>query len=306
MKIKDSYHPYATITIIFWSLAYVFSRLAMQHFSPYPLGFLRYIVASAFLILVVIFMHITPPLIKDIPWFIASGATGFFLYMVTFNKGTAMVPSATSSVIIATAPVITALLARLIYKEKLAVYQWIAIAIEFFGIIVLTIWGGDFTINEGIIWLILASISLSCYNIMQRKMTKLYKPLTVTAYSIFAGTIMLCIFAPKAYDEAKTAASINFVYILILGVLSSALAYIAWAQAFSKAKNTSSVSNYMFVTPFITAIFGFIFAGEVPDLSTVVGGTIIMCGVLLFFKNSLIRSKEVDELKRGIKAKQSI
>lgn len=302
MNIKDSYHPYAIITIIFWSLAYVFSRLAMQHFSPYPLGFLRYIVASIFLIFIVIFMRIAPPLVKDIPWFIASGAAGFFFYMLTFNRGTAMVPSATSSVIIATAPVITALLARVIYKEKLDVYQWVATAIEFLGIIVLTIWGGDFTINEGVIWLILASLSLSSYNIMQRKMTKLYKPLAVTAYSIFAGTLMLCIFAPKAYDEVKTALPIQFVYILILGVFASALAYIAWSKAFSKAKNTSSVSNYMFVTPFITALFGFIFAGEVPDLSTIVGGTIIMCGVLLFFKNSFIKKKNVDELKKDIKA----
>ena len=304
MKVKDSYHPYAVITIIFWSLAYVFSRLAMQHFSPYPLGFLRYAVASTFLIFIVIFMRNTPPLVKDIPWFIASGAAGFFLYMLTFNRGTAMVPSATSSVIIATAPVITALLARVIYKEKLAIYQWIAIATEFLGIIVLTIWGGNFTINEGIIWLILASLSLSCYNIIQRKMTKLYKPLTVTAYSIFAGTMMLCIFAPKAYIEIKTALPIQFAYIFILGVFASALAYIAWAKAFSKAKDTSSVSNYMFVTPFITALFGFVFAGEVPDVSTIVGGTIIMCGVLLFFKNSLIKPRMLKKFKETSKPNQ--
>ena len=300
MNFKNSYHPYAIITIIFWSLAYVFSRLAMQHFSPYPLGFLRYGVASIFLIVMVIFMRITPPSIKDIPWFIASGAVGFFFYMLTFNRGTAMVPSATSSIIIATAPVITSLLARVIYKEKLATYQWIATGIEFLGIVVLTLWNGDFTINEGIIWLLLAAFSLSCYNIMQRKITKLYKPLTVTAYSIFFGTIMLCVFAPQAYGEAKTAYPIQFLYILILGVFSSALAYIAWAKAFSKAENTSSVSNYMFVTPFITALFGFIFEGEIPDVSTIVGGTIIMGGVLLFFKNSFIKVKEIDTEQSNI------
>ncbi|MDD3509435.1 MAG: DMT family transporter [Parabacteroides sp.] len=306
MKVKDSYHPYAIITIIFWSLAYVFSRLAMQHFSPYALGFLRYAVASIFLIAIVIFLRVDPPLVKDIPWFIASGTAGFFLYMLTFNRGTAMVPSATSSVIISTAPVITALLARVIYKEKLAIHQWIATAIEFLGIIVLTIWDGNFTINQGIIWLILASASLSCYNILQRKMSKLYKPLTVTAYSIFAGTIMLCIFLPNAYLEIKNALPIQFAYIFILGVFASALAYISWAKAFSKAENTSLVSNYMFVTPFITALFGFVFAGEVPDVSTIVGGTIIMCGVLIFFKNSFVKPKNVENYKETSKPNKHI
>lgn len=291
MNTKSSYHPYALVTIIFWSLAFVFSRLAMQHFSPYSLGVLRYVVASLFLLLIVLHMKISPPAVKDLPWFIVSGAAGFFFYMITFNKGTSMVASATSSIIIATAPVITALLARIVYREKLALYQWIAIAIEFFGIVVLALWNGSFTVNEGIIWLLLASLSVSTYNIIQRKITKIYKPLTVTAYSIFVGTLMLCIFVPDAYEEAKTALPIQFVYILILGIFSSALAYIAWAKAFSKAENTSSVSNYMFVTPFLTAIFGFVFAGEIPDLSTIVGGSIIMCGVVLFFKENFKRKK---------------
>ncbi|MCQ4726783.1 DMT family transporter [Anaerotignum faecicola] len=292
MKLRDSYHVYAFITVVFWSLAYVFSRLAMQHFSPYPLGFLRYITASAFLVFVVVFKKIKPPEIKDMPWFAVSGAAGFFIYMLTFNKGTGMVPSATSSVIIATAPIMTALMARVVYKEKLKVHQWAATGIEFFGIIVLTLMGGDFAVNEGIIWLLMAAFSLSVYNLLQRKMTKMYEPLRVTAYSIFFGTAMLCIFAGDACREAASASLDQFVNILVLGVLSSALAYISWAKAFSKAENTSSVSNYMFVTPFITAVFGFVFAGEVPDAATVVGGGIIMCGVFLFFKDNFFKQKE--------------
>ena len=38
----------------------------------------------------------------------------------------------------------------------------------------------------------------------------------------------------------------------------------------------------MFITPFLTSIFGFLFAGEVPDFATVIGGSIILSGVLLF------------------------
>lgn len=53
MNFKNSYHPYAMTTILFWSLSYVFTRLALRYFSPYPLGLLRYIAASAALIIVV-------------------------------------------------------------------------------------------------------------------------------------------------------------------------------------------------------------------------------------------------------------
>ena len=52
MKWKDSFHPYAAITIVFWSLAYVFTRLALQVFSTFSLGFLRYLIASVALIVI--------------------------------------------------------------------------------------------------------------------------------------------------------------------------------------------------------------------------------------------------------------
>jgi drug/metabolite transporter (DMT)-like permease len=72
------------------------------------------------------------------------------------------------------------------------------------------------------------------------------------------------------------------VYILILGVFSSTVAFIAWSKAFAKAKDTSSVSNYMFVTPFLASVLGVVIGGETIAPSTVLGGLIILAGLLLF------------------------
>jgi hypothetical protein len=71
----------------FLSLAYVFTRLALQYFSPFPLGFLRYFAASCALLAVVLAAHMKPPAKGDAVWFLLAGATGFFLYMLTFNTG---------------------------------------------------------------------------------------------------------------------------------------------------------------------------------------------------------------------------
>ena len=63
---------------------------------------------------------------------------------------------------------------------------------------------------------------------------------------------------------------------------SSAVAYAAWAQAFKKADKASSVSNYMFVTPFLTSLMGYVFLGERLDGPTILGGAVILLGVFLF------------------------
>ena len=282
MKWKDSFHPYAAVTIVFWSLAYVFTRLALQVFSTFSLGFLRYLIASVALVVIALVAKMKPPKLRDLPWFFLSGAIGFFLYMICFNQGQSTVTAATGSVVIATVPVITALFARFLYGEQLRSLQWAAIAVEFVGVAVLTLLNSSLSLNSGLLWLCLAALELSGYNLIQRKLTKQYTALQASTFSIFFGTLLLALFSPAAFQEAASAPAIQFVYLGVLGIGSSAIAYVSWAKAFSKAKQTSQVSNYMFITPFLTSIFGFLFAGEIPDTATVIGGSIILLGVLLF------------------------
>ena len=108
---KKNYHFYAITTIIFWALAFVFTRLALQYFDVYTLSFLRYLAASITLLIIICFIKINKPKKKDLPTFILSGALGFFIYVILFNKGTALVSAATSSIVIAMVPVFTAFLA---------------------------------------------------------------------------------------------------------------------------------------------------------------------------------------------------
>lgn len=289
MNFKNSFHPYAAITIIFWSLAFVLTKLTLQYFSAFSLGFLRYLIASCVLLVVALFTKMGMPRRRDIPWFFAAGAFGFFFYMITLNQGQAQVTASTSSVVIATVPVVTALFSCLLYGEKLRVHQWIAIFIEFLGVVILTLMNGIFSVNNGLLWLFLAALSLSAYNLFQRKLTKTYTALQTSTYSIFFGTLLLTMFAPVSVRELPHAPAIQLIYLAILGVFSSAVAYVSWAKAFSKAPQTSLVSNYMFITPFLTSLLGFLIAHEIPDLATVIGGGIILSGVLLFNFGGVLR-----------------
>ena len=72
MDFRDSFHLYAIVTIVFWSLAYVLTRLALQHFSAFSLGFLRYALASCTLAAVAFAMKMERPRMKDLPSFLAS------------------------------------------------------------------------------------------------------------------------------------------------------------------------------------------------------------------------------------------
>lgn len=301
MKLKDSAHPYALFTIIIWSLAYVFSRLALQYFSIYALGFLRYFLASCALIVVVLAKRMRFPEKKHIKWYLLSGAAGFFLYMIVFNKGCETVSSSMGSLVMSTVPIITAVLARFLFKERLKAVQWVAIAISFTGVAVLTVLSGGFSMNIGLLWRIIASILLSTYNLFQRRLTQRYSAVQTTAFSIFAGTLMLFVFAPVSVKELAGATFEPLFYVAFLGIVSSAIAYVAWARAFANAERTSMVSNYMFLTPFLTSIMGLVIAKEAIEPPAIFGGIIIIAGLALFnFGEKLLAViKQAKSLRRN-------
>ncbi len=279
---KQLYQPYALATVFCWALAFVFTRMTLSYFSAASLGFLRYLVASAALIVIAIVTKMKPPKLADWPLFLVSGFFGFFLYMIVFNKGLSSVPAATASVVNATVPVVTALIAGVVYREKVQGFQWAAVAVELIGVVVLTAMSGGLTQSGGPAWLFLAALSLSTYNILQRKLTKKYTAMQASTYSIFAGTLMLAIFSPTAFRELAAAPAIQYVYVLLLGVFPSAIAYVSWSVAFSKAERTSQVSNYTVLTLFFTSLLGIVILGETPNTATLVGGGITLAGVLLF------------------------
>lgn len=267
----------------------------MKYYSPESIGVIRYLIASIFFIILGSIKRIGFPEIRDIPKFVFSGVLGFTMYMITFNQASLSLTSATGSIIIATAPVITAILALILFKERIKTLGWVAIIVEFAGIIVLTLGGGTLSFNSGILWMFIAAICISSYNLFQRVFVKKYSAIQSTAYSVFAGTICLLIYLPKASIQIVSVSARHFLVLCFLGIFPSALAYLWWAKALMMANKISDVTNFMFVTPFLAALMGFYIMDEIPTISTCIGGLMIIAGLILFKKANLLGGNNRDE-----------
>jgi drug/metabolite transporter (DMT)-like permease len=159
------------------------------------------------------------PLIKDLPLFIISGFVGFSFYAYSFNIGSITTSSSLSSIIISTAPIITALFASIFLKERLNTFCGVALTLEFIGILIIFSVDKIFQIEIGVLWISLSSISLAIFNIIQRPLLKKYTPTQVTIYSIIFASIMLSIFAKKSINEIKTANFYQILNVVCLGVI---------------------------------------------------------------------------------------
>ncbi len=275
-------HGYALLTVILWSSAYVFTKVALHHFTSPALGFLRCAVASLVLLVFVVAQRLPLPRLAHIPVFIFSGAMGFGLYMLVFNKGSETLSATTSCVLIATSPIISALLARFLFKERIGGMGWVAIALSFCGILLMTLWDGTLTMSWGMVWMLSAALCIGAYNVVQRWLSAYYSALQITAYSFFFGTLLLVWYVPQALAEFA-ASPVNYrLLIVFLGVFPSAIAYLLWTRALASTTKISTVTNYMFLTPFLALVLEYTIIAQVPGTGTFLGGGVILASLALF------------------------
>lgn len=283
---KNKYWIYSSITVLVWGSASVLIRLTFGSFSAITLAAARSWIAAIVLLVICIIKKMPPPKLRDVPLFFAAGAIGFTVYSVFFNMGFALVTAATGNVVLAAAPIFSALIALVVFKERIRPLGWVFTGVSFVGILILVLWNGVLSINRGAIWLLIAAILLSAYNLMQRRLTKRYTALQSSAYSLIAAAILMSPFIPGAVRDVAAATPTAIIVLIYIGSCASGIAYMLWSKAFSLAKRTADVANFLYLPPFIAAIIAFFVFSELPDWGTVIGGVVILFGLWMFQKKA--------------------
>lgn len=242
----------------------------------------RFIVASAVLCLYGAVKKIGLPDKRDIPMILLSGLVGVFCYMWLFNTGTSMVKSGIAGFIIASSPVFTLLLSVLFLKEKSTPRMWAGVLISLVGLGIIAYSQVEgVSLNFGTLLLLGAAVSTSVYNITQRSLLKKYKPIQAITYCLVSATVLMLVFIPKLAAELPNAPLSANLVILYLGVFPAALAYLLWSVALSKAEKTVHATVFLYLSPFMTLVFSYIFLGEVIPLLAFAGGLVIVLGMVL-------------------------
>ncbi len=145
------------------------------------------------------------------------------------------------------------------------------------------LWDGDLSIGIGALWTFIAVLMFSAYNLINRKLENLgYNSMEIVTYALIFGAIELLPFAPRAVGQIMTADTSSLMAIIFMGIGTSALAYYTWSKALTYADKLNEVTNYLFLSPFITAVLGWLMLAEIPGAGIYIGGAIIMLSLIVF------------------------
>lgn len=277
--------------MLFWAANFYIVKVALNYYEPIGVAAWRFFFGVIALIFLVYFQFRKKSInlkfsYKEWWYLFLTAFFGIFLTMVFFNGGLKTTSAVNGSLIIATSPAITAILAYFILKRKASPLQWFAILLCFTGVAIILV-NGDLSklaqlqFEMGDIQIISMTIVFSLSQIIITKHLSHINSTVLTTTCSIIGLLLFILFSFPDLISTPVPISLDFwASILFMGVLGTGIAYTAFYYCVFKLGATIS-TLYMNTIPFFVLLLAFPF-GETIDAPQIVGGSIILIGILTF------------------------
>lgn len=177
----------------------------------------------------------------------------------------------TGAILLYTSPIFLTILSKLVYKEIINAQKIITVVICFVGSVLAVTGGGfkDLNISGiGVMLGILAAISYACMSIISKKALKEANSITILLYSFFMGVLFMIPISKPLEIIAHMKDTTILPYMIGLGTISAAGAYICYIEGICKDIDLS--------------IAGILASGEL--IGSVILGWIVLKEEFLFIK----------------------
>ena len=270
----------------FWAANFIVVKAANEQIPPVTFAFLRFGLAALTLVALLPWREgrIGLPR-RDVLPILGLGALGFGLYQILWATALQDIPAGDSALLIATTPVLTALLAVASGADTLTRTKLLGSLVSFTGVAVIVSAGHGITLGSALIGdalTLIAALCWSIYTAFGAPILRRHSPLRTTAWAMVGGALVLAV--PGAFQAVDvdwggvTAAA-------WAGLLFSAFipAGIANVVVFSAIRllGPTRITAFQFLVPFMAVLMGAAFLAEPVRVDQLLGGLVIVLGVAI-------------------------
>lgn len=281
MSSKISTRAYVALGIglVLWASAYAGIREGLKAYTPAHVALLRYLTAAVVLAVYALATRMRMPRGRDLLGLAITGAIGISIYNIALNYGELTVPAGVASMLIASAPIMTALLAVIFLQERLTAWGWVGIIVSFAGVATIALAeGGGMRVSPHALLIVAAALAAAIYVVVQKQYLRRYSALQFTVFTLWAGALFLLPFAGGLVTEMRQAPLKPTLAIIYMGIFPAAIAYWAWSYYIAHAPVAKGVST-LYIVPVLAILMAWVLLGEVPGWMSILGGAIALAGV---------------------------
>lgn len=207
------------------------------------------------------------------------------LYQLFFLAGVSRTASGTTSLILSTIPMWTALLARIFLGEQLRPAAWGGLLTAFTGTLIVSLDGGALRTANGTIIgnlsILAAAVSWAAGTVYSRPLMNSISPIQLAAWStVLAMPLHLAIAVPGLLrNQQALLQPVVWGVILYSGLFSTGLALPMWNFGVRRA-GAAQAAVFQNLVPVIAIAAAWLLRREPVTAAQVIGGTLIITGIL--------------------------
>ena len=219
--------------MVIWAANFIVVKDAIAILPPVGFTMLRYGLASIALLAILRWSEGAVRLPRpDVVRILVLGGLGFGLYQILWTTGLTTIPAGDSALIIASTPVLVAVLAGIIGVDTLTPQKFAGAALSFLGVVVVIAAGVGISMSGSGVGSLLTLAAAACwasYTTFATPVLRRHSPLVLTTWATIGGTLVLIplgvaqLAAPGALGPEQAAQLVPIVLAIVYsGVLAAA------------------------------------------------------------------------------------
>ena len=272
----------------FWGGTFIAGRSLAMEVGPFCGAFLRFLVASAFLVALTLRMEkkLHRPSPRHLISLFLMGMSGIFLYNVFFLKGLKLVEAGRASIIIANNPIFIALLSALIFGERLNLMKVAGILISVTGAVTVITRGKLWTglsggFGWGELYIFGCVAAWVAYSLLGKSVMTGLSPLAAVTYSSVIGAV--CLFPAAVMEglwDARNFSLTAWASVFYLGFFGTVLGFVWYYEGIQRIGPVRAGLFINFVP--VSAVFlAYLILNESLTVSLLIGAILVSSGVYL-------------------------
>lgn len=227
--------------------------------------------------------------LKDVLIFVQLAALGAFPSQVLMTWGTQYSLASNAAILVLTLPVITAVFAFLILKEKMNAARWVSFAIAIIGVALCStddIKRADLSSRYalGNILIFLAILGNAYYNVGCKKIAEKYTEIEMVFYTYLVMCILLTplvlYYEPEMFGKIPEFTTNTWIGMISLTVFHNFLSMVLFFRALKYLDATQvALSNYLIT--FMGLPIAALWLGEKLNTQAIIGGILVLVSTLI-------------------------
>lgn len=285
-KNQKKAYLFALSAVLLWSTVASAFKLTLIHFDA-----LQLLLYASFFSLCVFFVVMYSQKKFSLLWRYSKktylqlallGCINPFLYYLILFRAYELLPAQEAQPINYTWALTLTYLSVFILKQKISFYDVIAGIVCYLGVFIISthgdLWNFTFSSLTGVSLALFSTILWSLYWIYNTKLS--VDPLVGLFINFLCGVPAIVIYAvvtshPFVFNLH------GFLGSMYIGIFEMGITFVLWLQAMKLSTNTAKIANLIFISPFLSLLFIFLFVGETILFSTFVGLVFIIMGLLV-------------------------